>query len=154
MRRIALLGSLALALAVLPACDDNDDLSEFTASPLSGSNEVPSLTTAAGGSASFTEDGDLVRYSVQVQSMTGVTMAHIHSGVAGTNGPIRVTLYSGPVTGAVNGRLVEGSFTATDVNGLTLNELLNEMRNGNAYVNVHSLAFPNGEIRAQVRLED
>jgi hypothetical protein len=155
MRRSAFIAPICLLLALLgPGCGDNDDQDTFSAAPLAGSNEVPARTTAAAGTASFTAEGTTVRFSVELSSISGVTMAHVHSGAAGTNGPIRVALYTGPVTGSVSGRLVEGTFTDADVTGIGFNELLNEMRNGMAYVNVHTTAFPDGEVRAQVRIED
>jgi hypothetical protein len=56
----------------------------------------------------------------------------------------------GSPTGAVNGALATGSFTATDGNQITMDSLLLLMRNGNAYVNVHTTENPNGEIRGKV----
>jgi hypothetical protein len=54
-----------------------------------------------------------------------------------------------------NGTLAEGTFTAANLvgplAGATLADLLAEMEAGNSYVNVHTLAFPPGEIRGQVR---
>jgi hypothetical protein len=47
--------------------------------------------------------------------------------------------------------LIQGSFTAADVTGITYDQLLTEMRNGNAYANVHTTAFGGGEIRGQIR---
>ncbi|WP_342707195.1 CHRD domain-containing protein [Fontibacillus panacisegetis] len=36
------------------------------------------------------------------------------------------------------------------LSGKTINDLLREFRNGNAYVNVHTIGHPDGEIRGQV----
>ena len=52
----------------------------------------------------------------------------------------------------MNGRLVEGSFTAADVTGISFEELLAEMQAGTAYVNVHTTQFPGGEMRGQTQL--
>ena len=82
-------------------------------------------------------------------------IAHIHTGVAGMNGPVVQGLFSGsPGGGRFSGILAKGSFAATE-------ELLAAMENGGTYVNVHTndgIAPPNtgpgdlpgGEIRGQV----
>jgi hypothetical protein len=63
----------------------------------------------------------------------------------------RVTLFQGSMQ-SVNGRLVEGSFTAADVTGVSYETLVEQMRTGAAYVNVHTTQFPGGEIRGQTEL--
>ena len=41
---------------------------------------------------------------------------------------------------------------ASDVTGgLTLADVLGAMRSGNAYCNIHTVTFPGGEIRGQIR---
>ena len=150
--------SLALGLAAWGCNDATDGLEVFRAD-LSGSNEVPARATAASGTAGFTFDGTTVRYSVEVDDLSQTFMGHIHSGVAGVNGSIRVWLW--PSTDPVRGPevtftdktvIAEGSFTAANVTGLSFDALLNEMRSGNCYVNFHSTTYPGGEIRGQVRL--
>jgi hypothetical protein len=150
MRRFALASCLILALG-LAACDD-DENEEFKAT-LSGANEVPATGSTATGTADFEREDQTYEFKVTVNGITGVTAAHIHSGAAGVNGPIRVNLFLGPTTAAVNGTLVEASFTAADVQGITLDALLTEMRAGTAYVNVHSVTFPGGEIRGQLQVD-
>lgn len=153
MRRSTLAASLCLLLALgLAACNDEDDAEEFTAT-LSGANEVPANASAATGSATFEVDGTNVRFQLNVSGINAVTMAHIHSGAAGVNGPIRVNLFTGPTTGSMTGTLASGNFTASDVQTITFDALLMEMRAGTAYVNVHTTALPAGEIRGQVRLQ-
>jgi hypothetical protein len=152
MRHSRLDWGLCLLLALAAAgCGDDDNRSLFEASPLSGANEVPSNASGASGSAGFDVDGSTVSYSVEVRGITGILFAHVHSGAAGTNGPVRVNLFLGPQTGAVDGLLVQGTFTSSDVVGISFEDLLSEMRAGTAYVNVHTVAFPGGEIRAQLR---
>jgi hypothetical protein len=55
----------------------------------------------------------------------------------------------------VDGLLAEGTITAADLvgplAGMSIDDLLAEMRAGNAYVNVHSEANPGGEIRGQIQ---
>ena len=152
MRRLALAGPLFLILPFLAGCNDEPNQSALRAS-LSGANEVPATTTAANGTTTLEIQSSTVLFRIELHSITGVMAAHIHSGAAGVNGPIRVTLYNGPTTGAVDGNLVQPTFTSSDVTGIAFNDLLNEMRNGSAYVNVHTTAFSAGEIRGQVQLD-
>jgi hypothetical protein len=154
--RLSLFASGALAVLasafLATACNDATEGQTLFRATLAGSNEVPARDTAATGSAGITLDGDTVFFAVEVSQIEAVTAAHIHSGAAGVNGPVRVDFFLGPVTGAVNGRLVEGSFTAANVRGVTFETLLEQMRAGTAYVNVHSTRYPGGEVRGQTQV--
>jgi hypothetical protein len=106
---------------------------------LSGANEVPPVATAASGTGTITvaDDGS-VSGSVKVTGVAA-TMAHIHVGAAGKNGPVIVPLVQNP-----NG---EWSVPA----GAKLNaEQMKNYKAGELYVNVHSEANKGGEIRAQM----
>ena len=154
MPRAALVAAMCLLLALLgPGCGRDDNQTTFSAAPLSGSNQVPARTTAATGDASFTAEGTAVSFSLELRRISGVTAVHLHSGTPGGHGPLRVDLYPGPVTGAVSGTLADDTFTEGDVRGLTLGQLLDQMASGAAYVDVHTTAFPDGELRAQLRRE-
>jgi hypothetical protein len=133
-----------------------DTVPEFRyLSVLNGANEVqtPPVVTNASGAATFSQKDNVVNFKVVLANISGVTAVHIHSGAAGVNGPIRVNLFTGPTTGPVNGTLVQGSFAPTNVTGITYDQLINELKAGTAYVNVHTLAFPNGELRGQIILQ-
>jgi hypothetical protein len=155
-------GALTLALGLAGwGCNDATDGLEVFRADLSPGNEVPARNSPASGTAGFTFDGTTVRYSVEVDDLSRTFMGHIHSGAAGVNGSVRVWLYPstapspGPeVTVADKRVLAEGSFTAANVTGISFEELLNQMRSGNCYVNFHSTTYPAGEIRGQVRLVD
>lgn len=147
----------AVGLAGMSCNDATDGLEVFRAD-LSPANEVPARNSPASGTAGFTFDGTTVRYSVEVDDLSRTFMGHIHSGPAGSNGSIRVWLFpagattAGPEVSVTDKRvLVEGSFTAANVTGITFDELLNQMRSGNCYVNFHTTTFTPGEIRGQVR---
>jgi hypothetical protein len=136
----------------------------FTAH-LSGVNEVPAVDSDGQGEAIFnlSADGMELHYKLIVANIEDVAQAHIHCGEAGVNGPVVVFLFrsnSGPVT--QNGVLAEGTITSTDIiprpdsnacmGGLaTFENLLERMRNGSAYVNAHTKAYPGGEIRGQIQ---
>ena len=98
--------------------------------------------------------GDRLTVRVRFNDLTGpLTQAHLHLGQAGTNGPVVVDLGTG-----IYGQEIELRISAADVVGpLGQSDdpfiaLLNELAAGNVYINLHTQAFPAGEIRGQVRL--
>ena len=131
---------------------------------LNGENEVPVRDTKAQGQAVFfvNEAGTEISYKLNVANIENVTQAHIHLGPPTGTGNIVVWLYpSQPpfqvtlIPGRTQGTLAEGTFGASrlinDLAGEPLSTLLDEIRAGNTYVNVHTLQFPPGEIRGQIR---
>ena len=136
----------------------------FTAH-LSGANEVPAVDLNGEGEAIFnlSEDGTELHYKLIVANIENVTQSHIHCGEAGVNGPVVVFLFGlNPAGVTQNGVLAEGTITSANIiprgtsaacmGGLaTFENLLERMRNGSVYVNAHTLAYPGGEIRGQVK---
>jgi hypothetical protein len=148
------LGRIVLCLAVgtlVLACSKATDNVQVFQADLSGANEVPARPTAATGTSQITIDGDTVFFAVEVRNINAVTFSHIHIGPVTANGPVRVDFFLGPTTGPLNGILAQGSFTAANVKVISYDQLLADIRAGNAYVNVHSPTFPAGEIRGQLR---
>jgi hypothetical protein len=138
--------------------------------PLSGHEEVPARGTRARGNATFhlSEDGSTLSYKLVVANIENVVQSHIHIGPAGANGPIGVFLYGLVASGGgqVNGVIAEGAITAANfigpLAGATMQDLIDHMQAGNAYVNVHTNDgvdptntgpgdFPGGEVRGQIR---
>ena len=131
---------------------------------LSGAAERPTpVETNARGVAIFhlSKDGTELSYKLIVANIEDVTQAHIHCGSEDVAGPVVAFLFHLVPTGVtVNGVLAEGTITADDViarapspecpTGVAdFEELLALIRSGDAYVNVHTLANPGGEIRGQ-----
>lgn len=127
--------------------------------PLSGDQEVTPVETNATGLAKFklNKAGDALSFKLNVANIEDVIGAHIHRGAPGMNGPVVACLtdpcfFPGdPVT--VNGTLAEGTVMASDVTGPlagNFDALIEAMRSGNTYVNVHTIANPSGEIRGQI----
>ena len=83
---------------------------------------------------------------------------HIHSGKPGQTGDPVAGLFnpfmSEPPTGLVNGQLTKGTITSTDLvgslAGKQISDLVNLIKSGSAYVNVHTSNNQNGEIRGQI----
>ena len=127
----------------------------FAARALSGAKErpIPVLSTATGSATFELLNATTIQFSLTVAGLTGARMAHIHTGVADSAGPIAVTLFnSATATGPFTGVLASGTFTASGIQlpGISLDSLLSLMRRGRTYVNVHTELNPGGEIRAQI----
>ena len=106
---------------------------------LSGTQEVPPVTTSARGEGSITvaDDGS-VSGSVITSGMAAVA-AHIHTGARGENGPVSV------------GLVKTGDNTWSVPAGARLNDAQQAaFKAGKLYVNVHSATHKGGEIRAQL----
>jgi len=107
---------------------------------LSGSQEVPAVTTSATGSGTITVAADQsISGKITTTGVKG-TAAHIHVSPAGTNGPVVVTLTKDGENGwavGPGGKLQDAHYQA--------------FKDGNLYVNVHSAAHPDGEIRGQIK---
>jgi hypothetical protein len=130
--------------------------------PLSGAQEVPPAETLASGNAVFqlSKDGEALHYRLIVANLEDLTQAHIHLAPPGVNGPVVAWLYpSAPppqlIEGRSSGVLATGIITESDLvgplAGQPLSALIDEIRAGNTYVNVHTVQFPAGEIRGQIR---
>jgi hypothetical protein len=127
---------------------------EFSAN-MTGKEEVPPVDTQATGEAIFVPiqpRNDTIDFYVNATGIKAVTQAHIHSGSPGENGPIVATLFTlNPVQDGVS---INGSIAANNLEGpmqgKTVADLLDAIKNNTAYVNVHTEANPNGEIRGQL----
>ena len=106
---------------------------------LSGDQEVPPVTTSASGAGTISVGVDKsVSGSVMVKGVNA-TAAHIHEAAKGKNGPVIVPLTK------------SGDNTFSVAAGAKLSDAqMQALQSGNLYVNVHSAANPNGEIRAQL----
>ena len=131
---------------------------------LTGDAERPTPNDSkAQGQAIFkiSKDGTEISYKLIVANIQNVTQAHIHccANEEGTAGVV-VWLYpSAPplrlIPGRSQGVLAEGVITQSSLvgslAGQPLSVLLDRIASGLAYVNVHTLQFPPGEIRGQIR---
>ena len=106
---------------------------------LSGTNEVPPVTTSASGSGMFkVGDDGAMSGTVTVQGAAG-TMAHIHMAAAGKNGPPIVSLAK------------EGDTFKVPAGTKLTPEQVNALKAGELYVNVHTAGHPGGELRGQLK---
>lgn len=160
--QLALLGAaLAMPLAATADGKARGRDTEFHAR-LSGAQEVPPVTTAASGrfKIEFKRDMSAAEFRLRVNDGTRVTQSHIHCGPEGSNGPVVIFLGGFHQQGwDVDGWWVS-NVSVTDANivnpacGTTLAAIADSIRAGMAYVNVHTVANPGGEIRGQLTRGD
>ena len=135
---------------------------EFGAT-MSGGEEVPRVTTEAGADAAFEVDGGTLKFRLEATGpIRRAQQAHIHLGARGQNGPIVAFLLPFNPAGVdfeEGADIAEGTLTDADVierpgfDG-TVASLVERMRQGRAYVNLHTVANPGGEIRGQAVVSD
>lgn len=124
---------------------------------LKGSNETPANSSTAFGAGLVTLDpnNSTLAFDVATSGIASPTASHIHSGAAGGAGGVLINFAtsgsaftSGRVMGfgPLSGSMVTSSFTPADLTNLS-----NPTTAANYYVNVHSTAFPGGEIRGQLQ---
>ncbi len=107
---------------------------------LCGDQEVPSNSSPALGAAAVTVDhlNTNLSYLYIVDGLSGpAAAAHIHNGAFGVNGPVLKPLNT-PTP------------TAAGLIPITGNDAVS-FESDNTYLNVHTAAFPGGEIRGQLR---
>ena len=148
-RRLVMTMALAGAVGILASCTQMGSMGSMGSMgammggqqvTLSGSNEVPPVTTSATGSGTVTIKTDRsVSAKITVAGMTA-TAAHIHEGAAGANGPVIV-----PFT-----KTGDNTFAAAEGAKMTESQYA-AYKAGNTYVNVHTAANPGGEIRMQLK---
>jgi CHRD domain-containing protein len=159
MRRPMFAGLTLGVVLALGSCTDNVGItvSEHFVATLSGASSRPTpITSSASGTADFKYIADIgtLVYRIDVASIDSVFLAHIH-GPADTSATAGVALNlfvpAAPKGLGFTGTLAQG--VGGDLGapaGMTMDSLLVLMRNGHAYVNVHTRAHPAGEIRGQI----
>jgi hypothetical protein len=106
---------------------------------LKGSEEVPPVQTSATGTADITYDSDSknLSWTIEHSGLSGdVTAAHFH-------GPAAVGANAPPVVPIDVSALAKGSAALDDAQAADLGE-------GRWYLNLHTAANPDGEVRGQV----
>jgi F0F1-type ATP synthase membrane subunit c/vacuolar-type H+-ATPase subunit K len=165
MRRngiLALLAALTLALGA-PGC--GSDKGGTWKATMSGALETPPNTSTATGTALLETNesaNGVVRFTVSLTGIQGVTAGHIHGGGPGSAGPVIVTLLlenppldvPANATQTIDGMFNEADILPNTVGITTLKQLKDEMDAGNCYVNIHTVANPGGEIRGQIQKSD
>ncbi len=130
---------------ILPSSDT------YLQANLSGSNEVPSISTEASGNLVFELEGDVLTASGSFDNLSGEVAvsiaggAHIHDAVAGRNGGV-IFVLDLTLDADNRGAIIEASKNAFTLDAAQKAALLAD---GN-YINVHSTTFMSGELRGQI----
>lgn len=133
-----------MAIIGMASCDDEMITPKNTVTfkaTLNGENEVPPNESMATGTASFKYDTITHKLSgtVTFSGMTA-TASHIHIGDSTVAGPVVIPLdVTPPVTSPI--KLEPTTLDSTQ---------RADLMNGLYYVNIHSEAYPAGEIRGQL----
>ena len=137
---------------------------------LTGYEETPSAVSTTGigtFNARISNDESRIDWELKYSDLEGaVQQAHIHFGQKGVSGPVSVflctNLGNGPAgtqpcpapPATISGTIVAADVTAgaaeKGIDAGELDELIDAVRAGATYVNVHSTRWPTGEIRGQL----
>lgn len=178
MKRNLVLAATILAVMVAPlaASDkDKDNNDRVVRTHLVGYQETPlTINSPASGEfkATISDDGTTIHYELTWRDLSsGVLQSHIHFGRPAITGGIVLYLCTnltppvGPPTPqacpTTNPATISGTLTAADVNASTngqgidpgaagFAEMVNAIRAGAAYVNVHTSSHTGGEIRGRL----
>ncbi|HZE33668.1 MAG TPA: CHRD domain-containing protein [Actinoallomurus sp.] len=122
----------------------------YFAARLSGRNEVPVAGKPAVGDPDGSAtgvirlQGDRVTFAFDWKGITAPTLGHIHQGVAGVNGDVKVPLFTTAMPDTATA--AAGSVTVPDP--ATADAI--RQNPGGFYLNLHSKEFPGGAVRAQL----
>jgi hypothetical protein len=143
---LLLTATMAVAVVLTPVgLGTSAKVDKYNAS-LTAGQEVPKPTgVPKGASGKFRSTGrekagkETLTWKLTFHNLSGrATAAHIHLGKRGKPGPVALTL-CGPCKSGAHGtaKIAE--------------KLDKALESGKAYVNVHTVKNPNGEIRGQIR---
>ena len=124
---------------------------------LTSKEETKNPESKATGKAVFklSKDGTTLTYKIYVKKIMDANAAHIHMAKKGEDGPPVAGLFSGEKKGEFSGMLTQGTIMDKDLigplQGKTVADLVKTIKSGDAYVNVHTNANPDGEIRGQIK---
>jgi hypothetical protein len=142
------------------------DGNQKTNTKLIGYQEVPAISTDGGGTFRARMMGDdAFTFVLSYAGLSShVQQAHIHFGQKSVNGGVAVFLCSNlgnapagtaacPDSGEVTGTITAAQVIGPADQGISageFDELVDAIRAGVAYVNVHTDTFPGGEVRGQL----
>jgi hypothetical protein len=138
---------------------------ELRGATLRSYEEVPAISSRAFGlfAAFIADDASSLAFTVTYSDLEGgaVTASHIHVGQPGVNGAIVIHFCGtgGKPACPPPPATLTGTATAADVVGVPaqgiqagdIAEVIRAIREGKAYVNVHTTNFAGGEIRGQIQ---
>ena len=165
----ALLLVLALPGAAVASANEADQHARHFEANLKFANEVApagqnpvDANCRARATFQLNRDGTKLFFRLEEAGLaTNITQSHIHEGAAGTNGPVVAFLFPNATSiGGVDPENfeVQGTITAAQLvgplAGQPLSALVAQIRAGNTYVNIHTIANPAGACRGQIMADE
>lgn len=162
MKLTALPLFMVASLFIISSCESDDELkrtSDYSKKgiALTGAQETPAVTSSGLGTmdVSYTRSSKILTYTINWSGLTGpVTAAHIH-GLAPTGfaaGVVQTFTIANITRCATVSNTSCGTYKGTlKVDDVIVKE--QDLINGVYYVNLHTAAFPGGEIRGQIRFQ-
>jgi hypothetical protein len=174
MYRAMLMGALVSAVTFAPLASAGSRVEEFS-TVLSGFNEVGALNAQSGAILSdgkatlqmrLNRADQTIAYVLNYSGLgTAVSQAHIHFGKVHMAGGVMVYFCSNlpnppagtqpcPASGTVSGMFTAASVIGPTAQGVTAGDfqaLVDALESETAYANIHTTAFPAGEIRGEIR---
>ncbi len=146
---------------------------QFNATATSAEEIPPDPTTVIVSDAEakvnikLDEEHDSATYILRVtEPIENLTQSHLHRGAPGVNGPVAIFLYPAAppaqlIPGTTEGIVRKGEWTQANlcyapaapycVEGVgNWDAFIADLKAGNLYLNLHTTAYPPGEIRGQV----
>ncbi|MEL7488609.1 MAG: CHRD domain-containing protein [Pseudomonadota bacterium] len=172
MNRILAIGAALMSAFGIAYADDFGGFANSSKSVIEGAQEVLGDGTIGNGSEGL--GNGIIRFNrgynkafvkVTFSNLDGeFTRLHLHCNIAGLNGPIALglvdlvaieqdnsevsTLDSNTVVARITNRQLPSDGGPCGIR--TLRELASEINDGGIYFNLHSTAFPPGELRGQI----
>ena len=119
-----------------------------------GAQEVPPVVTGMTGFVRATVTPDLFQFRLRVTGNTNTIMAaHVHCAAPGANGPVGISLFAGAFTNAKGTVAAKRIMAPNPGNGCgwaDMTDVALAVLAGEAYVNVHTMDHPGGEVRADL----
>ncbi len=158
---IIISAGLIFTIAQLNSSVNAQNPQQTFSAKLAGINEVPPVSTSASGTAQFklSPDNKSMSYTITANNIKSVTEAHIHQGKAGQKGPpiVQLTITDSKMDYGCQCMLPaigDGTITPDNLKGplagKQISDLVNLIKSGQAYVNIHTQKNTNGEIRGQI----
>jgi hypothetical protein len=170
----AMVGALVTAVTFAPLALAGSHVEEFHA-VFSGFNEVGGLNAETGAILSdgratlrlkFDRAQQSIAYTLNYSGLgTSVTQAHIHFGKVHMPGGVMVFFCSNlpnpppntqacPASGTISGTITATNVVGPAAQGVTAGDfqaVVDALESDTAYANIHTTAFPAGEIRGEIR---
>jgi len=136
---------LMLTLASCGSRDDESSSQQLTENQVAFSVAASSAQEIPPNGSTASATGDLILDQITGELSGSITtdgieatLAHIHQAFAGSNGEVIIGLN------------IDGSTISVPESTILAADQMEAMLNGSYYVNIHSVAYPAGEIRSQI----